>query len=234
VRAGRGTPGRPSVLTVDGLSVQVVRKPIRHLYLRVRDGGVVVTAPANTSDQRVAATVRARRGWLDARLAQQTAARDAHDELAASGRVLVWGRPTPVEDGGRGRWHVEAVNEALVVTAPVGAPEATRTAAVDRWLRGELAAEVGRLVELWQARLGVRPGEVALRTMTSRWGSCQTRTGRLTFSTRLVHRDPALLEYVVVHELVHLLHADHGPAFQAEMDRHLPFWRTRRRDLNRG
>ncbi|MDO4785023.1 MAG: M48 family metallopeptidase, partial [Propionibacteriaceae bacterium] len=65
------------------------------------------------------------------------------------------------------------------------------------------------------------------------WGSCNHRTGRLTFNTGLTHHDPSCLEYVVVHELAHLLVADHGPRFRAILDHHLPDWRHRTRLLNR-
>jgi len=225
---------QPHRIEVDGLEVTVVHKRIRHLYLRVRADGVVVSAPLHTPDARVREAVRARWEWLRTHLARLDDQRAAQERVAQRGQVLVWGRATPVEDGGAGAWRVQLCEEALVVRAPSGASDEARQGAVQRWLRAELSREVARLIPLWQARMGVSPAGFRLRTMTSRWGSCNTRTGWVTFNTELAHRDPELLEYVVVHELAHLVEAGHGPRFQAVLDAHLPDWRVRRRRLNRG
>jgi predicted metal-dependent hydrolase len=224
----------PYRVEVDGLPVSVVRKPIRNLYLRVRDDGVTVSAPLRTSDERVREVVRARWGWIETHRERLAERRRERAVVAARGQVLLWGRPVPVERGGAGRWRVELREEALVVTAPATATPRARQAGVQRWLRTEMAAEVDRLIGLWQARMGVGPAGFRLRAMTSRWGSCNPRSRQLTFNTDLVHLDPALLEYVVVHELAHLIESGHGPAFQAVMDANLPGWRVRRRTLNRG
>lgn len=224
----------PSRIEVDGLTVTVVRKSIRHLYLRVRDEEVVVSAPLRASDARIREAVRARWSWLQKQRERMRAQATAKQQLVARGQVMLWGRAVPVEDGGPGRWHVELREEALVVTAPAGAWQDARNRAVRRWLRSELSREIEQLIPIWQAKIGVNPAGFRLRAMTSRWGSCTPQTRQLTFNTELVSRDPALLEYIVVHELAHLIEAGHGPAFQAVMDRHLPDWRSRRRTLNRG
>lgn len=87
------------------------------------------------------------------------------------------------------------------------------------------------LLERWEPRLGVRSKKLVFREMRSRWGSCQPSTGRICINTRLALYPPECLEYVVVHELCHLLERGHGPAFKALLDHHLPDWRTRRKLL---
>jgi len=216
------------------LAVTVVRKPIRHLYLRVRDEGVVVSAPVRATEAQIRDAVRARWGWIQTHRERLRVQAAAKEQVTARGQVMLWGRPTPVENGGTGRWRVGLCEEALVVTAPAGATRDARDGAVQRWLRAELGREIERLIPLWQAQLRVNPAGFRLRTMTSRWGSCNPRTRQLTFNTELVGRDPALLEYVVVHELAHLIETGHGPRFQAILDAHLPDWRARRRKLNKG
>lgn len=87
------------------------------------------------------------------------------------------------------------------------------------------------LVSAWEPILGVKAGKLAYRNMKSRWGSCQPATGRICINIRLALYPPECLEYVVVHELVHLLVHGHGQEFQAIMDRVMPDWKKRRAKL---
>lgn len=92
-------------------------------------------------------------------------------------------------------------------------------------------AFVPALLEKWEPVIGVRHKTLAFRNMKSRWGSCQPRTGRICINTRLALYPPECLEYVVVHELCHMLVPDHGPRFKALLDEHLPTWRDAERKL---
>lgn len=94
-----------------------------------------------------------------------------------------------------------------------------------------VSACVPALIEAWEPLMGVRAGKVVYRNMTSRWGSCQPSTGRICINVRLALYPPECLEYVVVHELCHLIERGHGPRFEAAMDRFMPDWRARRAKL---
>lgn len=87
------------------------------------------------------------------------------------------------------------------------------------------------LIAKWEPIMGVEAGKIAYRNMSSRWGSCQPSTGRICINVRLALYPPECLEYVVVHELCHLLERGHGPRFQALMDAFLPDWRAVRSKL---
>ena len=97
----------------------------------------------------------------------------------------------------------------------------------------ELVVEacVPALVEAWEPIMGVKAGKLVYRNMTSRCGSCQPATGRICINVRLALYPPECLEYVVVHELCHLLERGHGPRFKALMDAFMPDWRDRRAKL---
>lgn len=97
--------------------------------------------------------------------------------------------------------------------------------------RSVVEACVPALIEAWEPIMGVRAGKLAYRNMTSRWGSCQPATGRICINVRLALYPPECLEYVVVHELCHLLERGHGPRFKALMDTYMPDWRIRRDKL---
>ncbi len=97
----------------------------------------------------------------------------------------------------------------------------------------ELAALLTKQLQAWEKHLGVHATHITLRDMTSRWGSCRKKTGHLTFNTRLSCFLPELVEYVVVHELCHLIQANHSAAFWSLVATCLPDWKTRRDAINR-
>ena len=178
----------PVVLDVDGLPVEVTRKPVKNLNLRVKpDGSVQASVPLLVDDAFVKAFVRQKRPWIDGR---RTA-------FAAS---------------------------------PTGIAAAAGPEEVAQW-RAVVEACTPVLVERWERVMGVKAQKLVYRNMTSRWGSCQPATGRICINVRLALYPPECLEYVVVHELCHLLERGHGPAFQALMTRYLPDWKERRAKL---
>lgn len=99
-----------------------------------------------------------------------------------------------------------------------------------RWC-ADVEARVSALVAAWEPVMGVKAGAIVYRNMKSRWGSCRPDTGRICINIRLALYPAECLEYVVVHELCHLLERGHGPRFQALMDGFLPDWRDRRAKL---
>lgn len=119
---------------------------------------------------------------------------------------------------------------AQTATSPAARAAEATPEEVAEW-RAVVEACVPALVQAWEPIMGVRAGKLAYRNMTSRWGSCQPATGRICINVRLALYPPECLEYVVVHELCHLLERGHGPRFKALMDTFMPDWRDRRAKL---
>lgn len=124
---------------------------------------------------------------------------------------------------------IEAQMERVSATPMAQASQASK-AEVAQW-RAVVQACVPALVAAWEPIMGVKAGQLAYRNMTSRWGSCQPSTGRICINVRLALYPPECLEYVVVHELCHLLERGHGPRFHQLMDRFMPDWKQRRDKL---
>ena len=125
-------------------------------------------------------------------------------------------------------WIDRAVRRQLA--SPLAQAEAASPAEVREW-RKVVEACVPPLVAAWEPILGVKAGTLAYRNMKSRWGSCQPKTGRICINVRLALYPPECLEYVVVHELCHLLVSGHGAEFQELMTRVMPDWKQRRAKL---
>ena len=121
--------------------------------------------------------------------------------------------------------HLAQAADAPMARASQATPEE-----VARW-REVVSACVPALIAAWEPIMGVKAGKLAYRNMTSRWGSCQPSTGRICINVRLALYPPECLEYVVVHELCHLLERGHGPRFHQLMDTFMPDWKQRRAKL---
>lgn len=120
--------------------------------------------------------------------------------------------------------------QTRIAESPQGVAAAASPDEVAQW-KAVVQAFVPQLIAKWEPVLGVKAGKVAYRNMTSRWGSCQPSTGRICINVRLALYPPECLEYVVVHELCHLIERGHGPRFYALLDEFLPDWRSARAKL---
>lgn len=127
------------------------------------------------------------------------------------------------------RGWIESMQER-VLASPSSQAENASPSQVEQW-RALVKACVPVLLEKWEPVLGVQAKKLAYRNMKSRWGSCQPATGRICINVRLALYPPECLEYVVVHELAHLIERGHGPRFKAILDAVMPDWRDRREKL---
>ena len=227
----------PYVLEVEGLRATVTRKSMRSLRLRVAppDGRLLVSAPWRCSDKTIREFLVERKGWIErhqARLRRAAAIPAVHYRDGETLAVL--GQPALLQVRAQGR-RVRARrldDGGLLLTAPVTASPAQRRAAVERLLARELVAAAEALRPRRESDLGVRAAGLKVRAMRSRWGSCNTRSRVITLSLALAARPLESLDYILVHELAHLIEAGHGPRFKAIVQRHVPDWKQRRRDLN--
>lgn len=156
--------------------------------------------------------------------------RIARDGGHVDASAPAWMTPADVADFVH-RKHdwIEAQMERVSATPMAQASQASK-AEVAQW-RAVVQACVPALVAAWEPIMGVKAGQLAYRNMTSRWGSCQPSTGRICINVRLALYPPECLEYVVVHELCHLLERGHGPRFHQLMGRFMPDWKQRRDKL---
>jgi predicted metal-dependent hydrolase len=112
------------------------------------------------------------------------------------------------------------------------ATKADRLAVLNRWYREQLRSAASTMLERWQDAIGVSLAFWGVKRMKTKWGSCNHQTKRVWLNLELAKKPLACIEYIVVHELVHLLEPTHGDRFVALMDEHLPDWRQRRDLLN--
>lgn len=216
-----------------GLRVEVTRKDISTLRVRVLppDGAVKVSVPRHVPRQAVVAFLDGQLEWIVSAQERIRSCYPAPMTLAEAGQVPVWGEQIAIDvrDAARVSTSWDEAAGALIVAGP---DEAGRRRGLESFYRRQIANFAPPLVERWQSEVGRAASQVKYRRMTTRWGTCNVRSAAITLNIALAERRPELLEYVVIHEVVHLAVADHGPRFQAWMDRLAPDWRALKRELN--
>lgn len=223
-------------LTIAGIGVDVVYKDIKNLHIGVYPpvGRVRVAAPRRLGDDQVRLALVQRLPWIKRQRERlQAAERQTQREMVTGESHYVWGRRYRLKVVGRpGRPHVELDGSRLVLYVPEGTPTKELRALLDRWYRAQLRAAAPDIIAKWEPTIGVRIPRWTIRRMKTKWGSCNRETGHLWFNLELAKKHPDSLEYIVVHEMTHLLERGHGERFVALMERYLPDWRARRDQLN--
>ncbi len=212
-----------------GTGVKIVRKPQRNMYLTVLpDGTPRVTCPTRTSDAAIDRFLTAHAEWLAKRREAVLTRADRPQNFSEGEKLPLWGRLLTVQLRPERPWGATIDGEKIVLRAPLSSTQQEREALIKSFRRSQVIAAVPPLLKFWQGKIGVTSTGFHVREMTSRWGSCNTRTGRLCFNTRLTEKDPRCLEYVVVHELCHLVVPNHSAAFWNCVAEYLPNWRELR------
>jgi len=224
-------------IALGNVSVDVVLKDIKHVHLTVHppSGRVRIAAPRRMSLDRIRLFAIAKIGWIRRQQAALRAQeREEPRDYIDRESHFVWGRRylmVVVERDSAP--SIELKSRKLVLTVRPGTSKARREALVDGWYRQQPKDALQPLLERWEPVIGVKAGRVSVRRMKTRWGSCNHRTGSILLNTELAKKPVECLEYVLVHELIHLIEPTHNARFVALMDEFMPAWPHHRRALNR-
>ena len=226
----------PGVLIgVDDIKVDVRFKKIKHVYLKVKspDGRVQVSAPKHLKTTEVRDFIQARLGWIRKQTGMiQARNNSACCEYLAGEIHYVWGKPYLLTlQGSEKASGVMLEYDRMVLKIRSGADRDKRRAVVEKWYRDQIRQAAPGLISKWEKVMGVEVEKLFIRRMKTRWGSCNTRKRTIRLNTNLAERPLECLEYVVVHELAHLLEPSHNGRFKALMDKFLPGWPDYRRML---
>jgi predicted metal-dependent hydrolase len=225
-------------ITVSGLRVEIVRKNIKNLHLGVYppSGRVRVAVPLRVTNEAARLAVVGKLGWIKR---QQVG---FEKQVRESAREMVTGE-SHYFLGHRYRLHVIANEDskpAVVVRnkstielyVRPGSDVETRRRVLASWYRSQLKDLLNPLMDKWQKRLGVRASACGIKKMKTKWGTCNVEARRVWINLELAKKSADCLEYVVAHELVHLLARHHDDRFVAIMEKHLPRWKAVRSELN--
>ncbi|MSQ99001.1 MAG: M48 family peptidase [Xanthomonadales bacterium] len=225
-------------MEVQGIAVEIVRKDIKNLHLGVYppDGRVRIAVPLRVDDEAVRLAVVSRLRWIrrqQDKFAQQV--RQSAREMVTGESHYFMGRRyrlDVIEHEGPAAVSLPN-NTTLELQVRPGADRDKREAVLLRWYRQRLREQIPPLIARWEPEMGVTVEEWGIKKMKTRWGSCNIAARRLWLNLDLAKKPALCLEYVLVHEMVHLLERHHNDHFRELLDRFLPQWRLHREELNR-
>jgi predicted metal-dependent hydrolase len=224
-----------SRMSVEGIDVEVSRKQMKHLRLRLDgpEGDVKLSAPHGVPRRELEAFVVAKLEWIRAHRSRLAEVPLVTPASFVSGELhLLWGEDHRLVVREARRAHVGLVDGRLEMRIGVGADVAARERVLERFYRRQLGSAIPLLVDKWEPMIVVEVAEWRVRKMKTRWGTCNIGARRIWLNLELAKRRAEFLEYVVVHEMVHLRERLHGERFQALMTEVLPDWRVLRAELN--
>ncbi len=224
-------------IELGGISVDVLRKDIKNVHLSVHPptGRVRMAAPERLSLDTLRVFVISRLPWIRRQQSKmQEQERETPREYLNRESHYVWGRRylMVVRESDESP-AVELRHNRMVLRVRPGTDRTKRDAVVEQWYREQVKSAAPALVEKWERLMGVKVRRVFVRRMKTKWGSCNHRTGTIRLNTDLAKKPRVCLEYLIVHELAHLLEPTHNNRFQALMDRFMPSWQSHRQTLNR-
>lgn len=218
------------------IAIAVTRKDIKHVHLSVHppNGRVTLVAPAGTRLEVARAYAVSKLGWIrdqQARLRAQ--ARETPRRLVTRESHYVWGKRYLLSVIEREQKpSVTMDHRRITLTVRPGSGQAKREAVMHDWHKRLLHEAVPRLIRKWEPRLEVKVAAYFLQRMKTRWGGCNHEARHIRLNTELVKKPKDLLEYVVVHEMAHLIAPTHSERFVALLNAHYPSWREARVELN--
>lgn len=230
------TTERPTI-EIRGISVEIVRKDIKNLHVGVYPpkGRVRVAAPLRLDDQAIRLAIISRLGWIRRQQQnfQQQERQSQREMVTGESHYFLGQRYRLRVVPHHGSPKVLTRNKVLELHIRPQTETDVRERILQGWYRQQLKELIPPLLEKWQRTLGVQVLDWCVRKMKTKWGSCNADAGRIWLNLELVKKPIQCLEYLTVHELVHLVERRHNDTFIAIMDKHLPQWRLHRAELNR-
>jgi len=220
------------------LSVDVVRKNIKHMHLAVYPptGRVRIAAPLRIDDEAVRLFAISKIGWIrknqrsfvaqDRLAPRQYKERESHYFLGRRYllRIIVQDAPPKV---------VSKTKTYIDLYVRPNSTTAQRQTILNEWYRAELKKLIQPMIDKWQSRMGVAVNDWQVKQMKTKWGTCQIEKKRIWINLELAKKPVHCLEYIVVHEMIHLLERHHNERFLLLMEKYLPQWKFLKEELNR-
>ena len=219
------------------IAIDVVRKDIKNIHLSVYPpaGRVRISAPKRMTLDNIRVFAISKLAWIKKQQQKlQEQVRETPREYLDRESHYLWGKRYlfKVEEKDAAA-YVSLSHDKMVLHIRPGASDVQKQNSLADWYREQLKIAVPPLLTKWEPLLGVKVEKTFYQRMKTKWGSCNHRARNIRLNTELAKKPPECLEYVVVHEMVHLLEASHNSRFVALMDQFMPKWKFYKEELSR-
>lgn len=225
-------------VTIGGIPVEIIRKKsLKNLYIRVNppEGDVTVSSPLDVTDEELKLHVLKKLPEITKirnRMISQE--RQSKREYVSGESCHLWGKPYRLQVIYKGnKRNIEKTPSKIILTVPNGTDDASREKIITEWYREELKRALVGVTEQAQKTTGIQADEFRVKNMRTRWGTCNIEKRRIWINLQLVKKPVECLEYVVIHELVHLVERNHTHRFYALVEEYCPKWKDARQLLQK-
>ena len=223
-------------IQIGKLLIRVTMKDIKHVHLSVHppEGRVTLVAPSATRLDVARAYAISRLGWIRQQQENlKSQARETPRRFIERESHYLWGRRYLLSVAYRdAKPFISLDHKSITLTVRPGSDPARRAEVIHEWHKSLLHAVVPTVIKKWESKLGVKVADYFLQRMKTKWGGCNPRARHIRLNTELVKKPVDLLEYVIVHEMVHLIEPTHSERFMTILSRHYPAFREARAELN--
>jgi predicted metal-dependent hydrolase len=217
------------IIELRGISIEILRKPIKNINLRIYppDGLVKVSAPLRYSERLIRQTLEQKCSWIQEQQERIRSRMVTTESLLQTGTTLPFmGKNyTLIIEEHHGPKKIELNGEFIYCYIQPDSSQITRQALLDKWYKYQMQSLLPDLIQYWETIVGVKISAWGIKKMKTRWGSCNTQVARIWLNLNLIKKPQICLEYVLVHELVHLLEPSHNRRFHGLMGQFMPQWR---------
>lgn len=223
------------MLNISGIPVEVYKKNIKnmHLYVKPPHGTVSVSAPLTMSDEAIERFVRTKVSWIKKQVAKfENQPRQTAREYVSGETLYVWGKQYYLQTEYGNKNSLVLAGDKAVLTVRKESTVEQRENFVREWYRTLLKEEINKKLPKWESKTGLKASGWQTKYMITRWGTCNTKTGKIWLNLQLAKKTPECLEYVILHELLHLVERKHNDRFISLMDKYMPMWREVKVTLN--
>lgn len=217
------------IIELDGIKVELIRKAVKHVNLRVYppDGLVKISAPLKFSERMLRQILKQKITWIHQQRERIL------NRVTIEHQGLETGITIPFKGKNylllitehNGPSHIEIKDELILCYTQPQSSQEQRQVLVDKWYHQQMATLLPDLIQHWEKIIGVKVAQWGIRKMKTRWGSCATQKARISLNLNLIKKPQECLEYVLVHELIHLLEPSHNQRFYKLMSSFMPQWR---------
>lgn len=225
------------MLQVANIEALIVRKPIKNLHLAVLPpaGKVRVSAPLTMKDDAIRILLATRLGWIKKQQEKfRIQERQTPRDYVSGESHYCWGKRYRMEVIYDDKPPVVSLkgNDKIILSVRPNSNRTKREQVMMDWYRKELRVIANGLIERWQKTTGVSLNNWGIKRMKTRWGTCNPNAGRIWLNLELAKKPEHCLDFIVVHEMTHLLERSHNGRFKAHLDRFMPRWRKFKEELN--
>lgn len=223
-------------IVISGIPIDVQKKNIKNMHLQVKppDGHVVISAPLSVDDKAIEAYARTQLSFIKRSIAQfQDQPRASKRQYVSGETMYIWGKQYfLVFKPNNQKNSLEIQNQNIILSMSAKSTVKQRDAYVKEEYRKILKEEIEKRLPKWEVRTGLKCNSWQTKYMVTKWAACSTDKKKLWFNLQLAQKPYACLDYIILHELTHLLTRKHDATFIAHMDRYMPNWREVRKELN--